>query len=124
VVGEKRTKWKAGDAQCTFSGFGAVCLEPPGTCRGKGGLESLATDPRSRLELAVADSGSGITPEDMEKIFEPLCSTKAIGVGFGPPMVKQIVEQHGGIVNIESESGQGTRVTLSFPLQEVERKTA
>jgi len=65
-----------------------------------------------QLELVVADTGGGIAPEVLPKVFEPLFSTKSFGTGLGLPMVKQIVEQHGGTITITSEIGKGTKVTV------------
>lgn len=65
-----------------------------------------------RVEIVFEDNGAGIEPEVYEKIFEPLFSTKGFGVGLGLPVVKQIMEQHDGGIEIESEMGRGTRVTL------------
>ena len=73
-----------------------------------------------RLEIRIIDSGPGIPPERMEKIFEPLYSTKGFGVGLGLPIVRQIAEMHGGDIEIESEPGEGTRATLWLPLKHVE----
>ena len=70
-----------------------------------------------RLELDFSDTGPGILREDLEKIFEPLYSTKAFGVGLGLPICKQIVEQHGGGINIESEAGKGAVVSLWLPAE-------
>ena len=70
-----------------------------------------------RLEVAIGDSGLGVTNDQMAKIFEPLYSTKAFGVGLGLPMVKQIAEQHGGGVEIASQAGTGTEVVLWLPLE-------
>jgi signal transduction histidine kinase len=64
------------------------------------------------IEIAVADTGAGIPPDVLPKVFEPLFSTKSFGTGLGLPMVKQIVEQHGGTITITSEAGKGTRVTV------------
>ncbi len=67
-----------------------------------------------RIEVVFEDQGPGIPPDVYEKIFEPLYSTKGFGVGLGLPVVKQIMEQHGGGVEIETEEGRGTRVCLWF----------
>src|SRR5580704_3690848 len=66
--------------------------------------------------LTVADTGPGIAPENLERIFDPLFSTKSFGTGLGLPIVKQIVERHGGTIRIDSEVAHGTRVRISLPL--------
>ncbi len=71
-----------------------------------------------RLEIRITDTGPGIPEDKMEKIFEPLYSTKIYGVGLGLPIVKQIMEQHRGGVIFRSQQGQGTSVTLWLPLQQ------
>lgn len=68
-----------------------------------------------RVELHFDDSGPGIPPNLREKVFEPLFSTKGFGVGLGLPVVMQIMEQHGGGIEIESEEGRGTKVCLWLP---------
>ena len=68
------------------------------------------------LELVVSDNGPGIAPENLARVFEPLFSTKSFGTGLGLPTVKQIIEQHGGSIAIESASGAGTRVRVLLPL--------
>jgi len=69
-----------------------------------------------QLRLSIADTGSGIPPDVMPHIFEPLYSTKGFGVGLGLPIVKEIIKQHAGKIEITSETGQGTEVTLWLPL--------
>jgi signal transduction histidine kinase len=66
--------------------------------------------------LTVADTGPGIPPENLGRIFDPLFSTKNFGTGLGLPIVKQIVEQHGGTIRIDSEVAHGTRIRISLPL--------
>ncbi|HLE61685.1 MAG TPA: ATP-binding protein [Pyrinomonadaceae bacterium] len=66
--------------------------------------------------VLVSDQGKGIEKAALERIFEPFFSTKKRGTGLGLAIVKQIVEQHGGTVGIESEPGQGARVTIDLPL--------
>jgi signal transduction histidine kinase len=77
-----------------------------------------------RLEVVVSDTGGGIPPEVFPKIFEPLFSTKGFGIGLGLPTVKQIMEQHGGDIEIASQIGEGTTVTLRLPLFRVQDMAA
>jgi signal transduction histidine kinase len=65
--------------------------------------------------IAVSDDGCGIPREHLERIFDPFFTTKEEGTGLGLPICKQIVEQHGGTLQIESEPGRGTRVMLLLP---------
>ncbi len=67
------------------------------------------------VEVIFEDTGPGIPCEINERIFEPLFSTKSFGIGLGMPMVKRIMEQHGGSIEIESEDGRGARVRLCLP---------
>lgn len=69
-----------------------------------------------RVELSFSDNGTGIAAEQMEKIFQPLYSTRGFGVGLGLTIVKQIMEQHAGGIEIESRLGLGTTVTLWLPV--------
>ena len=65
-----------------------------------------------RIEVVFEDNGPGIPPDVLPRIFEPMFSTKGFGVGLGMPIVKQIMEQHGGGIEIETEEGRGTKVRL------------
>jgi len=67
------------------------------------------------FELVIADNGPGIPAENLAKVFEPLFSTKSFGTGLGLPMVKQVIEQHRGSVDIASTPGKGTKVTIRLP---------
>jgi len=73
------------------------------------------TASRTHYELVVEDTGPGIPPNVLLNVFEPLFSTKSFGTGLGLPIVKQIVEQHEGTVDLTSEPGQGTRVAVRLP---------
>jgi signal transduction histidine kinase len=66
--------------------------------------------------ISVKDNGPGIAPENLEKIREPLFTTKSFGTGLGLPAVDQIVIQHGGVLDILSEVGQGAIFTIKLPL--------
>lgn len=67
------------------------------------------------VALSIVDDGPGIAPEVRRRIFEPLFSTKAFGVGLGMPLIKRIAEEHGGSVKVDSEPGTGTSVTILLP---------
>jgi signal transduction histidine kinase len=66
-------------------------------------------------EFVIADTGPGIAPATLSRVFEPLFSTKSFGTGLGLPTVKQIVEQHGGRISLTSTLGTGTRVAIRLP---------
>ena len=68
-----------------------------------------------RLELHVTDTGVGIKPEVLPRVFEPLFSTKGFGVGLGLVIVRKIMQRHGGGIEISSVEGEGTHVLLWLP---------
>lgn len=96
-----------------------------------GGVITITTDLATRREgdgyddnlpagayvrLTVHDTGEGIDPALLERIFEPFFSTRFIGRGLGLAVVRSIVERHGGRVSASSEPGLGTSVTVVLPL--------
>jgi signal transduction histidine kinase len=70
---------------------------------------------KDRVEVTISDSGSGIAPEQMEKIFNYYYTTKEKGVGLGLPIAHRIIEAHEGQLKIESRVGVGTKVTVTLP---------
>jgi PAS domain S-box-containing protein len=68
-----------------------------------------------RVTFALTDTGSGIPPELLEKIFEPYFTTKDFGSGLGLTLVYKIVKEHGADIQVDSKVGQGTTVTIAFP---------
>ena len=76
------------------------------------------------MEVVFSDNGPGIPQETLDRIFEPLFSTKSFGVGLGLPTVKQIMEQHGGGIEITSTIGTGTQVRLWLPVRQVQEQAA
>ncbi|MCH8997699.1 MAG: PAS domain S-box protein, partial [Proteobacteria bacterium] len=70
-----------------------------------------------RVEVIFEDRGPGIPADVLPRIFEPLFSTKGFGVGLGLPVVKQIMEQHGGGIEIDGSGKSGTRVCLWLPAE-------
>lgn len=64
------------------------------------------------VQVTVHDNGSGISPENLDKIFTPFFSTKSAGSGLGLAIAQRIVTEHGGILKVSSEPGQGTMVQV------------
>lgn len=65
--------------------------------------------------IRVCDSGHGISTEEMPRIFEPFFTTKAKGTGLGLALCRKIVEEHGGVIEVQSVAGQGTTVSITIP---------
>lgn len=81
-----------------------------------GGRLTLSAQPDDGdVLVSVADSGVGIPQETVERVTEPLYSTKARGIGLGLAITRSIVEKHGGQVLIESEPGAGSVFTIRLP---------
>jgi PAS domain S-box-containing protein len=70
--------------------------------------------PAPGVEIAIADAGPGIRPEDLPRMFEPLRSTKSGGSGIGLALSKHIMERHGGRIALEPRPGGGTKASLVF----------
>ncbi len=68
------------------------------------------------VAVSIADTGVGIPEEDLGQLFEPLVTTKVTGIGLGLPIVRALVEGHGGRVELESEVGAGTTFTVRLPI--------
>jgi signal transduction histidine kinase len=67
------------------------------------------------VAISVADTGEGITPANKKKLFQPLFTTKAKGIGLGLVVCKNLVEANGGHIGVESEMGKGTTFTVTLP---------
>ncbi|MEK7821763.1 MAG: ATP-binding protein, partial [Planctomycetota bacterium] len=67
------------------------------------------------VEVVVVDNGPGIPMDVFPHIFEPFYTTKKLGTGLGLPIVKRVVEEHGGYVLAESQEGRGTTVAMRLP---------
>jgi signal transduction histidine kinase len=81
-------------------------------------IEVEDTVAAGRVSITVRDRGAGMTPELMARAFEPFYSTKQDGGGLGLAISRDIVQQHGGDITLESEVGAGTTATIRLPLGE------
>jgi signal transduction histidine kinase len=94
----------------------------------KNGLEAMDQGGVLRLEahasresvtVVIEDTGSGIPPDRLEKVFNFYYTTKEKGVGLGLPLAHRMIEAHGGQLRLESHVGTGTSVTVTLPLRRV-----
>jgi two-component system sensor histidine kinase PilS (NtrC family) len=81
---------------------------------GKFGV-SLANVDGNRLRLSFSDTGCGMSPEQVERLFEPFTSTTG-GTGLGLSIVYQIIRDHSGTINVRSLQGEGTTITVELPV--------
>jgi signal transduction histidine kinase len=73
-----------------------------------------------QVEISFQDTGPGLTPEELDKIFQPFYSTKEgiQGLGLGLPICQKILERYQGRLVVESHPGRGTKVRVFFPYGE------
>jgi len=89
----------------------------------RGGALTLGTEQLGHWAvLSVTDTGAGIPPERFEKIWEPFFTTRAHGTGLGLSLVRRVVEDHNGKVEVESKVGEGTTFRVFLPLRQEEIK--
>lgn len=67
------------------------------------------------IKISISDSGKGISSQEKEKIFEPFFTTKETGTGLGLSIVHKIIENHNGVIKVESEVGKGSTFTIFLP---------
>ncbi len=82
-----------------------------------GKLTISAREKDKFLEVEIADTGGGIPQEAMDKIFDPLFTTKAKGIGLGLAVCKAIIDRHQGNIEVESQIGKGTTFIIKLPLK-------
>lgn len=70
------------------------------------------------LKVSVSDTGGGISPEGMSRLFQPLFTTKARGIGLGLTVCKNLAEANGGRIEVETRLGEGTTFTVVLPIAE------
>ena len=86
---------------------------------GEGDAITIATEASGALlKISVQDTGMGIRPEDVEKIFKPFYTTKTRGTGLGLAIVDRIVKEHGGRIEVDSAPERGATFTMELPAHE------
>ncbi len=87
-----------------------------------GKLTVRSEDLDGEVRILVSDTGEGISEEDQKKLFQPLFTTKAKGMGFGLAICQRIIEAHHGRISVESTPGKGTTFKINIPKNHEDRK--
>ena len=87
------------------------------------GEANAGDNPRGRIRISIQDSGPGVSPENISRLFETFFTTKPHGTGLGLSITRRIVEEHGGSISVESHSGNGTCFHVLLPMLEPESGT-
>jgi two-component system nitrogen regulation sensor histidine kinase NtrY len=82
----------------------------------QGGVLTLRThEGNGKVVIEIADTGSGLTPEECARIFTPYYTSKEHGTGLGLAIVQSVVSDHGGTIRVQSEPGRGTTFMIELP---------
>lgn len=103
----------------------ALLVNATEAIREDGEISVITTNPDpDNIRLSIRDNGSGISPQDLPHIFEPFYSTKSdtSGIGLGLSIVHGIVENHHGRIEVDTEPGRGTTMSIILPLAREEKK--
>jgi signal transduction histidine kinase len=85
----------------------------------RGGTFTIDTkESNGHMEISVSDTGTGIPENIMETLWKPMQTTKAKGMGLGLPIVKRIVEAHGGEISVKTRPGEGTTFMIRLPIKD------
>ena len=105
----------AGDAEHLRSVFNNLFVNAVQAMCDGGKLTATIEPAGDFIKVTVADTGDGIAPDNLNKIFEPYFSTKETGTGLGLAIVKKIVDDHNGTITVESKLNEGTIFTVKLP---------
>jgi signal transduction histidine kinase len=107
-----------GDADALRSVFTNLIINGMQAIDGDGGnltIRISAENSGHTAQIEITDTGRGIEPDDISKVFEPYFSTKDTGTGLGLAIVKKAVDDHGGTISVKSKPGTGTTFTITIP---------
>lgn len=110
-----------GDTEALRSVITNLIINSMQAIDGEGGSLTItisADESAHNARIEVTDTGRGIAPEDIAKVFEPYFSTKETGTGLGLAIVKKAVDDHGGTISVRSKQGGGTTFTITLPTKE------
>ncbi len=115
LIESENTPKIAGDAEVLRSVFSNLFINAVQAMEKNGGALNVTIAPEENfVAVEIADTGDGIPPENLDKIFEPYFSTKETGTGLGLAIVKKIIDDHGGTISVASNIGEGTTFTVKL----------
>lgn len=108
-----------GDAEVLRSVFNNLFINAAQAMESSGGkLSVILSSGVEYVKIEIKDTGVGIPPENLDKIFEPYFSTKETGTGLGLAIVKKIVDDHNGFIDVKSIENEGTTFIVKLPKSE------
>ena len=108
--------WVLGDKDLLYRALYNVFVNGRQAMKNEGTLDIRASVREEKAVIAVTDSGPGFDPDIIDKLFEPFFTTKEAGTGLGLPIVRSIIESHGGSVRLMNPESGGARVEVILPL--------
>ena len=109
-----------GDAEVLHSVFNNLLINAVQAMEKSGGtLDINISATENFVKIEVIDRGVGISEENLDKIFEPYFSTKETGTGLGLAIVKKNIDDHNGLIDVESKLGEETKFTVKLPKAEI-----
>lgn len=105
-----------GDAELLRIAFQNLLLNAAQAMHGAGTATVRLTSEGQVQRIAIVDRGPGLSPEARSNLFRPFFTTKSRGTGLGLPTAKRLVELHGGSIDVDSRTGEGTTVTVTLPV--------
>ncbi|MBX7173643.1 MAG: HAMP domain-containing protein [Pyrinomonadaceae bacterium] len=115
VVEHENASQILGDSEVLRSVFNNLFINAVQAMPAGGKLNVVISNDDKFAKIEVADTGEGISAENLPKIFEPYFSTKETGTGLGLAIVKRIIDEHNGTIEVESVQGAGTTFTVRLP---------
>lgn len=104
-----------GDPHLLYRSFLNLFMNAIQSMKNGGTMITHVREEADQYVVDIRDTGGGISPENLQKVFNPFFSTKDKGSGLGLPIVRNIIEGHRGSIRIESQEGSGTKVIVTLP---------
>ncbi|MGC2195544.1 MAG: ATP-binding protein [Terriglobales bacterium] len=105
----------AADAELLHRAFSNLVLNAMDAMPNGGTLTLRTRDSGDRVNVEIADTGVGLTPEECERLFTPYYTSKQHGTGLGLAIVQSVISDHGGTINVRSQPGKGTTFLVELP---------